>query len=113
MSLTPLPTLDDLARDPARARDLPPEAARDLLAQLAPLQALLLAQAFRSSASANGQPDREDRLLTVKEAAQRLGVSADTIYRRKPWPFEVRPSGRSRRFSSQGIDRYIRQRQGR
>lgn len=111
MSLTPIPSLDDLARDPARARDLPPEVARDLLAQLAPLLTLLLAQAFQG---ANGQPSEEDgdRLLTVEEVARRLGVSKDAVYRGK-WPFEVRPVGRSRRFSAQGLDRFIRQRMGR
>jgi len=115
MSLTPLPTLDELAADPARVRDLPPEAARDLLLRVVGLQTTLLAQAFSPSASGDGQPEApaEDRLLAVKEAAGKLGVSTDWLYRRATnLPFTVR-LGRQLRFSERGVERWIRQRQGR
>jgi excisionase family DNA binding protein len=110
--LGPSLTLDELVRDPARTRDLPPEVARDLLARLAPLLTLLLAQAFQG---ANGAPEgsAEDRLLTVAEAARKLGMSKDWCYRQaKRLPFAVR-IGRQLRFSERGVERYIRQRQGR
>lgn len=59
-------------------------------------------------------PDPEDRLLTVEEAAEKLGVSTDWVYRRsKTLPFVVRPSVGVVRFSLHGIEKYIRQRQGR
>jgi len=115
MSLTPLPTLDELAAHPERAQELPPEAARDLLARLAPLQTVLLAQAIRPPAGANGQgePEGQGDLLTVEEAARKLRVSTDWLYRRAgKLPFTVR-LGRQLRFSEWGLDRYIRQRQGR
>lgn len=115
MSLTPLPTLDELAARPERAQELPPEVARDLLAQLAPLQTVLLAQAIRPLAGGNsqGEPQGEDRLLTVEEAAGKLAVSTDWLYRRAgKLPFTVR-LGRQLRFSERGLDRYIRQRQAR
>lgn len=55
----------------------------------------------------------KDRLLTVEEAAQKLGRSKDWLYRHAGrLPFTVR-DGRLLRFSEQGIERYIRQRQGR
>jgi len=114
MSLTPLPTLDELAAHPELARELPPEVAQDLLARLAPLQIVLLAQAIRPLGGGNGQGEpQEDRLLTVEEAAKMLGLSTDWLYRRAgKLPFTVR-LGRQLRFSERGLDRYIRQRQGR
>jgi predicted DNA-binding transcriptional regulator AlpA len=56
---------------------------------------------------------REDRLLTVAEAAAKLGLSKDHLYRHAAhYPFTVR-LGHALRFSARGIERYIRQRQGR
>lgn len=63
----------------------------------------------------NGQPEGpgEDRLLTVAEAAQKLGLSRDYLYRHaQALPFTVRIPPRQLRFSLRGIERYIRQRQG-
>lgn len=58
----------------------------------------------------NSEPDS---LLDVEAAAQRLGMSKDWLYRdAKQMPFWV-PHGRVLRFSSHGIDRYIRTRQNR
>ena len=54
----------------------------------------------------------DDRLLDVKEAAKRLGMSATRLYREASrLPFTVK-NGRSVRFSSIGIDSFIRKRQG-
>ena len=48
-----------------------------------------------------------DRLLTADEAAERLSLSKDTLYRRADdFPFTVR-IGRKVRYSSKGIDRHI------
>lgn len=68
-----------------------------------------------TTANGNGaHPSEEDRLLTVDEAATKLGVSKDWLYRRaKKLPFTVFQSPRMVRFSIRGIERYIRQRQGR
>ncbi len=67
--------------------------------------------------SANGQSrtghDQPDELLDVEEAARRLSLSCDHLYRHaKELPFTVR-IGRRLRFSAKGLERYIRQRQGR
>ncbi len=100
--------LATLLAHPEQAEDLTPAEARALLLQAS---ALVLALAARTGDSPNG--NREDRLLTVAEATKRLSVSPDWLYRHaKALPFTVRgPCGL--RFSSHGIDRYIRQRQGR
>jgi predicted DNA-binding transcriptional regulator AlpA len=61
----------------------------------------------------NSAPHAEsDRLIDVKEAAVRLGYSTDFIYTHADeFPFTVRHN-RSLRFSSLGIDRYIKKRAG-
>jgi predicted DNA-binding transcriptional regulator AlpA len=93
--------------------DLGPAEIPILLSQVAALQSALAArllsvQDYRQSASS------EDRLLTVEEAALRLGTSEDWLYRNAPkLPFTVRLAPRQLRFSSQGIERYLRTRQGR
>jgi predicted DNA-binding transcriptional regulator AlpA len=49
-----------------------------------------------------------DHLLSIDEAARRLGSSIDYLYRHKDnYPF-TRRNGRAVRFSSNGIDAYIR-----
>ena len=59
------------------------------------------------------RPKDEDRLLDVKEAAGRLAVSPDTLYRRaRELPFTVRIGGNVR-FSVRGIARFLETRQGR
>jgi excisionase family DNA binding protein len=50
----------------------------------------------------------EDRLLTVDEAAQRLGVTKDWIYHHvKELPFAVKLGRRVLRFSALKLERYL------
>lgn len=98
--------LAELERELAQA---PSEQLPDLLGELARLQALGLARL-----AANGQrriANEPDELLTAKQAATRLGVSEDFLYRAKELPFRVQ-LGRRVRFSARGIGRYIRLRAG-
>jgi excisionase family DNA binding protein len=108
----PVLKLEDLARDPAAVDNLPAEEVWGLLGQLEELRARL----WRRNTTVNGQPERPthgDRLLTIEEAAAKLGCSKDSIYRSAATlPFTVR-EGRRLRFSEQGIESYIRQRTGR
>ncbi len=58
--------------------------------------------------------ESEDRLLTTKEAAIKLGLSKDYLYRHaQTFPFTVRIGARHLRFSFKGIERYISTRRGR
>lgn len=108
MNLAPVPALTELLQDPARAEALPPEAARALLLQLAPLQEALRLRALHAGVQ-NGQPEAlaEDRLLTPQEAARLLGVTPPWLYRRsRSLPFARRLSRKCLRFSEAGLRRW-------
>jgi len=95
----------------AAASDLPVE---ELPAALGEAERLRVILSVRLSAFFSlAKPAEPDRLLGVEEAAGRLSVSPDTLYRKaKDFPFTVR-LGHLVRFSSAGIDRFLRTRQGR
>ncbi len=106
-----VPTLDEIAANPERALDVSPTAAGALLARLAGVQTALLGRLLAPGEPGNAAP--EDRLLDVTEAAEQLGLSQSYLYRHaKHLPFTVR-LGNNLRFSSAGIARWIRTRQGR
>ena len=93
-----------------------PDEIPELLVQLAAAQAKLasahtrIAAAMAVNRSTNATPDR---LLTVDEAAERLGVTAQWLYRRtRRLPFVVRQDGHVR-FSAAGLARYIASKVGR
>lgn len=88
----------------ASVDDLP-----ELIARLEGLKARLYARLSTPNA---GSATPRDRLLDVKEAAEKLCRSADWLYRHA-WelPFVVR-DGRLLRFSEQGIEGYIKRRMG-
>jgi len=107
-----MPTLDELASDPTRATTLPASALQGLLCRCLTVQAALFGALVATAAQASTGPTTEpDRLLDVAAAAERLGVSRDWLYHHaRQLPFTVR-QGRLLRFSSHGIERYIRTRQ--
>jgi len=104
--------------------ELPEEQIPAAIAQLAAAQAMLAA---RLLANGNGvhEPQTADRLLTAKEAAPLVGVSADYLYSHaEQLPFSVKlPAAKTKsasgetkthlRFSAQGIQRWIKSRAGR
>ena len=109
-----IPTLTELAAHPEQVTDLPPNVAATLLAQVASLQTLLLSRLFVGMSPELHREDSEDRLLLVGEASSMLGMTPDYLYRHADdLPFAVRPVPKQLRFSKLGIQKYIRQRQGR
>jgi excisionase family DNA binding protein len=85
------------------ARELP---INDLPRLLGDLEEIRCTAMARLTAPAGAQ--RPDELLTVEQAAERLEVSVDYLYRNHSrLPFSRR-MGRNLRFSSLGIDEYIR-----
>jgi excisionase family DNA binding protein len=103
--------LADLVEDPAKVANVPPTRIPALLSQLSAVQTAMTARLI--SADRDEPTSTEDTLLTVDQAAERLGVSKDWLFRRsRTLPFVVR-LGRHLRFSSRRIDRYLRNRTGR
>ena|SRR5215467_3275265 len=100
----------ELVKDPSQVTEVDPSQIPALLAQLSAVQSSMAARLV--SASPEAKP-ADDVLLDVTEAAIKLGVSEDWLYRRtRSLPFVVRV-GRHIRFSSNGIDRFIRNKMGR
>jgi excisionase family DNA binding protein len=103
--------LFDLVKEPARVSEVDHTQIPALLTQLSAVQASMAARLVAASQDA-AKELTEQSLLTIEDAAQRLGVSKDWLYRRtRRLPFVVRVGGRIR-FSPSGIDRYIRNRMG-
>jgi len=107
-------SLPDLLRDPAHVAKIPIEAIPALLCQLPAVQSALAARLLSGPAPAGGPEPEADALLEVGEAARRLGTTRDWLYcHAHHLPFTVRMGPRQLRFSAKGLERYIRQRQGR
>jgi hypothetical protein len=107
-----IPTLDELARDPLRASDLAADALAALAARCAAVQSVLaaaqLALVVNGGTTEAPAPNDGDRLLVVEEAAVKLGVTRDFLYRRKDLPFRVSVAPGQVRFSLKGIEKFIR-----
>jgi predicted DNA-binding transcriptional regulator AlpA len=83
------------------------EALPAIIGRLAQLHALALARLTRPDTPASG-----DRLLKIADAAAKLSVSPDYLYRHaEKLPFTVR-DGRRLRFSEHGIEQWIARRRG-
>jgi len=104
-----LSSLDDLVADPSRVEDLSGDECQNMLIKLVSIQPLLLGRIISDNKS--GNTPQEDTLLTVEQAAKRLNCSKDWLYRNAPkLPFTKRISPHQLRFSSKGVEKYIRNR---
>jgi predicted DNA-binding transcriptional regulator AlpA len=88
---------------------LPAELLPGLLAGLAALQARAAARlTVQATADPAMLPPGADKLLDVREAAERISMSADWLYRHKDkLPFTRRVGTRTVRFSEAGITRWL------
>ncbi len=83
-------------------REMPSDELPRLLGELEEIRCTALA---RLTSPAPALP--QDQLLDVDQAAQRLGVSSDYLYRHsREFPFS-RHIGKRLLFSSSGIDKYL------
>src|ERR1700730_14282947 len=106
-----VPTLDELVREPARARELLPETIAELLAQSGTARRVLRAARGRwSEGGRDGTIQQaEVRLLTVDEASAKLGVTREWLSRRgKRLGLAVKLGDGTLRFSSSALDAYIK-----
>jgi excisionase family DNA binding protein len=87
-----------------------PQIPRERLPELCAELELLRATAWQQLSLPVITPNGHDELLNVRAACERLGCSRNYLYRHAGrYPF-TRRMGRTLRFSSNGIDEYIRQR---
>jgi len=108
VTLTPVPSLDQLAEDPGKASGLPVETAEALLARVHVVQGALLTRLLAARAPATGQPAPTDRLLTPTEAAALLNMTPRWLYRHHPsLPFTRRLSRKALRFSETGLKKWL------
>jgi predicted DNA-binding transcriptional regulator AlpA len=109
-----VPKLEEVAVDDrtaevldAHTTDLLETTAIAALSALRKRKLMLAAEARLAS-----QARRPDRLLKAKEVAERLGMGIDWVYHnQRKLPFRV-PLGTVPRFSENGLDEFIRKRQG-
>jgi len=110
-------TVGVLVRDPRLAEFLSPDAVRRLegelelsSAQLDVARSALKVRRIRlGSELETPQPKPEpDRMLKVAEAAMRIGIARDTLYRNsRDYPFTRRPRPHCLRFSERGIEEWV------
>ncbi len=91
--LAPVPSLDEIAREPAKAAALPAETARALFGQVVLVQAALLPQLLRPDAGADGPEPPED-WISLDAAAALVGRPRSWLLRRHPRPAWVKRLGR-------------------
>ena len=105
--------LDALKGDPAKVDALTVEALADLLDECATDHERLGIVERRARTRLRREWTTrvrgEDRLLTVDEAAARLGVTKDWLRRRPTLPFVVKLSEGAVRYSSRRIEQFIAQ----
>jgi hypothetical protein len=105
-----VPTLDELARDPARAVGLPVETLAALVVKHAAVGSALGAALLlsRSSKPQPAESDPDDELLKPDEAAALLHRKPRWIYRNAHrLPFVRRLSPKSLLCSKKGLDRWL------
>ena len=102
--MTPIASLLEQSLVETPIKDLPA-----FLGMLATVQARAQLKMLHSKKS---EPSpQEDRLLTVVEASDKLGMTKDYLYRHaRTFPFSVRVGSKQLRFSLNGIERYIKER---
>lgn len=109
--MSPAHLLAEIATGPDVLDTIPEEDLPDLLAELERLRSRVWIRlhASRPQVETNGKPpEAPDRMLSVAEAAERLAVSVDWLYRRSDsLPFVRKLSDRTLRFSERGIERWL------
>jgi len=109
-----VPKLEEVAADPAKTGMLDAHATEILeTTAITALNALRKRKlTLAAEARLVRRMRRPDRLLNAKEVAERLGFGIDWVYhKQRDLPFRV-PLGTVPRFSENGLEEYIRKRQG-
>ena len=108
-----MPSARELLDDPARAWDLPPDQAREILPAVAALVAILQARATapepQEPAASPAEPLTPDgeTLLTPEQVAVALGVEVDAVARLCR-PFRRKLGHRTYRYPKSDVDALMR-----
>ena len=86
-----VPSLDQIVADPKSVAYLPREVIAGLLLKVAAVESALATALLDPNNRVTNvlAPIDGDRLLVVEEAAAKLGLTCDYLYRRKDLPFRV------------------------
>jgi hypothetical protein len=111
-TVIPVPTLDEVIKEPARASGLAPDALAALLAQCGRAQGILTAELIMSATNGRergGIGERDtDRMLTADEAGAMLRRSRRWLYRNATHlPFARRLSRKNLLFSEAGLRKWL------
>lgn len=97
----------------SRIEQAPPDDLPTMLGQLEEARARVWMRLNRptSAPALAAEPSGPDSLVDIEEAAKLLKISKSWIYKNSATlPFIVRPNGRSLRFSTRGIAKFLQQR---
>lgn len=108
-------SVDQLLEQPHRVAQVPANEVPGLLVRLSAVMTALAARTavspVETTASKDPTPKKQDRNLTVGEAAELLGVKPSWLYRHSAkLPFTRRLSRRALRFSEKGLRRWLESR---
>ncbi len=112
LPITPatVPTLDELAADPSKVAALPRAAIQTLLHRCVSVQAVLLGALAVSEPNRAASRDDSERLLTVPEVAERIGMSESWVEKHTAdLPTRVSVAG-TPRWRKSDLDRWIKNR---
>jgi hypothetical protein len=73
--------LIDILKNPERVNEIPQAEIARLLGEMELLKDRLLSRSRAADGSRANPPEQSEQLLTVEEAAQKLGCSKDWLYR--------------------------------
>lgn len=97
---------DLLEKLQASIPDIDQDSCASLIGELEKIKALAYGKMWQREPATNHQ---EERLLEIDEAATKLGMTKDYLYRHaNKLPFTVRTAPRQLRFSLHGIEQYIK-----
>ncbi len=101
-----MPSLNDIASNPSKMETLSPKQAQEMLYSICGLIPILLART--NQISPDSQPQEED-LITVKQAAEIIKMTADWIYRNKAsLPYVVK-IGRNIRINRAKLNKHLKE----
>jgi predicted DNA-binding transcriptional regulator AlpA len=108
-ALQTVPTLDELAADPAKAMKLPIEVAKALLVKVAGLQAALLTSALTSALTPT--TSSIDRFLDTGEVAAMIGKSRSWVEKNTAELPRRRKVGGEGKWSERDVQQWMKHRE--